>query len=244
MNVVQTFGGNAPYWGYSESPLIVGDRIVLNAGGRRASIVAIDKAEWQDAVAEPRRRGRRIRRRCCCERAVCAGRVLHRAARARGRSARRPAAVELQPKRRTTPPTSRRRSSAARACSSRRTTAPARRCSTSRRRATSRRRRGVFHARDAQPSRELGARRRHDLWLLEQHPHGAQFRHRSDGVAKPQRRERFADLRRRRLYLYSENGDVGLAEAAPDGYRERGRFSIDAVNEPRPGRIRSSRTAN
>jgi outer membrane protein assembly factor BamB len=51
VNVVQTFGGQTPYWGYSESPLIVGDRIVLNAGGRRASIVAVAKADgktlWQ-----------------------------------------------------------------------------------------------------------------------------------------------------------------------------------------------------
>jgi outer membrane protein assembly factor BamB len=58
VNVVQTFGGETPYWGYSESPLILGDRIVLNAGGRRASIVAINKADgktlWQahnDAAA-------------------------------------------------------------------------------------------------------------------------------------------------------------------------------------------------
>ena len=40
-----------PYWGYSESPLIVGDRILVNAGGSRASIVAISKADgstlWQ-----------------------------------------------------------------------------------------------------------------------------------------------------------------------------------------------------
>ena len=28
------------------------------------------------------------------------------------------------------------------------------------------------------------------------------------------------------LYLYSENGVVGLADAAPEGYRERGRFQI------------------
>jgi outer membrane protein assembly factor BamB len=52
VNVVQTFDGSAPYWGYSESPLVIGDRIVLNAGGRGASIVAIDKVNgktlWQN----------------------------------------------------------------------------------------------------------------------------------------------------------------------------------------------------
>jgi outer membrane protein assembly factor BamB len=52
VNVVQQFGGTTPYWGYSESPLIVGDRIVLNAGGRKASIVAVNKADgktiWQN----------------------------------------------------------------------------------------------------------------------------------------------------------------------------------------------------
>lgn len=52
INVVQQFGGMTPYWGYSESPLIVGDRIVLNAGGRRASIVALNKLDgttlWQN----------------------------------------------------------------------------------------------------------------------------------------------------------------------------------------------------
>jgi outer membrane protein assembly factor BamB len=52
VNVVHTFGGLVPYWGYSESPLVLGDRIILNAGGRRASIVAISKADgktlWQN----------------------------------------------------------------------------------------------------------------------------------------------------------------------------------------------------
>lgn len=43
VSLTRTFGGSVPYWGYSESPLIVGDRILVNAGGRRASIVAIDK---------------------------------------------------------------------------------------------------------------------------------------------------------------------------------------------------------
>jgi outer membrane protein assembly factor BamB len=51
INLVDKFAGVNPYWGYSESPLIVGDRILVNAGGRRASIVAINKADgatlWQ-----------------------------------------------------------------------------------------------------------------------------------------------------------------------------------------------------
>jgi outer membrane protein assembly factor BamB len=52
VNLVQQFGGTTPYWGYSESPLIVGDRLIVNAGGRRASIVAINtqdgKTLWQN----------------------------------------------------------------------------------------------------------------------------------------------------------------------------------------------------
>jgi outer membrane protein assembly factor BamB len=51
VNVVQKFGGANPYWGYSESPLVVGDRILINAGGSRASIVALSKTDgatlWQ-----------------------------------------------------------------------------------------------------------------------------------------------------------------------------------------------------
>src|SRR5918994_1511893 len=51
INIVQKFGGVNPYWGYSESPLIVGDRILINTGGRRAGIVAVAKADgatlWQ-----------------------------------------------------------------------------------------------------------------------------------------------------------------------------------------------------
>ena len=51
VNIVQKFGGVNPYWGYSESPLIVGDRILVNTGGRRAGIAAVAKADgstlWQ-----------------------------------------------------------------------------------------------------------------------------------------------------------------------------------------------------
>jgi outer membrane protein assembly factor BamB len=52
VDFVDVFGGITPGWGYSESPMILGDRIILNAGGRRASIVAINKADgktlWQN----------------------------------------------------------------------------------------------------------------------------------------------------------------------------------------------------
>jgi outer membrane protein assembly factor BamB len=52
VDVVDVFGGITPGWGYSESPLILGDRIILNAGGRRASIVALNKTDgktiWQN----------------------------------------------------------------------------------------------------------------------------------------------------------------------------------------------------
>jgi outer membrane protein assembly factor BamB len=53
LNVVQKFGGVTPYWGYSESPLIVGDRIILNAGGRRAAIVALNKSDGETIWQQP-----------------------------------------------------------------------------------------------------------------------------------------------------------------------------------------------
>ena len=43
VNVLETFGGRNISWGISESPLVLGDRVLVNAGGRRASIVALDK---------------------------------------------------------------------------------------------------------------------------------------------------------------------------------------------------------
>ena len=43
VNVVREHGGIVPYWGYSESPLVVDDRVLVNVGGRGASIVAFNK---------------------------------------------------------------------------------------------------------------------------------------------------------------------------------------------------------
>jgi outer membrane protein assembly factor BamB len=40
---VSEFGGGIPRWGYSESPLIDGDRLIVQPGGRGASVVALNK---------------------------------------------------------------------------------------------------------------------------------------------------------------------------------------------------------
>jgi outer membrane protein assembly factor BamB len=43
MNVLKRFGGQNPNWGISESPLVIGDKLLINAGGPDASIVALNK---------------------------------------------------------------------------------------------------------------------------------------------------------------------------------------------------------
>lgn len=45
MNVLQKFGGSNITWGISESPLVVGEKLLVNAGGKDASIVALNKAD-------------------------------------------------------------------------------------------------------------------------------------------------------------------------------------------------------
>ncbi len=44
-NVAQKFGGEIPQWGYSESPLIDGGRLIVMPGGRGASVVSLNKAD-------------------------------------------------------------------------------------------------------------------------------------------------------------------------------------------------------
>ncbi len=41
---VKEFGGSVPRWGYSESPLVDADRLIVTPGGRGASVVALNKA--------------------------------------------------------------------------------------------------------------------------------------------------------------------------------------------------------
>ena len=45
MNVLQKFGGSNITWGISESPLVVGDKVLVNAGGPGASVVALNKKD-------------------------------------------------------------------------------------------------------------------------------------------------------------------------------------------------------
>jgi outer membrane protein assembly factor BamB len=42
-NLLRRFGGSNIQWGLSETPLFDGDRLIVNAGARDASIVALDK---------------------------------------------------------------------------------------------------------------------------------------------------------------------------------------------------------
>ena len=44
-NVLKDFGGSNITWGISESPLVIGNKVVVNAGGQGASIVALNKAD-------------------------------------------------------------------------------------------------------------------------------------------------------------------------------------------------------
>jgi outer membrane protein assembly factor BamB len=45
LNVLEKFGGRNITWGISESPLVVGDKLLVNAGGPGAGIVALNKKD-------------------------------------------------------------------------------------------------------------------------------------------------------------------------------------------------------
>jgi outer membrane protein assembly factor BamB len=48
VNVLQKFGGSNIQWGLSESPLVLSDRILVQASGRGAAIVALRKADGSE----------------------------------------------------------------------------------------------------------------------------------------------------------------------------------------------------
>ena len=45
MNVLQKFGGSNIQWGISESPLVIGEKVLVNAGGPGASVIALNKKD-------------------------------------------------------------------------------------------------------------------------------------------------------------------------------------------------------
>ena len=45
INILQKFGGENHRWGISESPLVIGDKVLVNAGGRDASVIALNKKD-------------------------------------------------------------------------------------------------------------------------------------------------------------------------------------------------------
>ena len=173
INLIQKFGGRNPYWGYSESPLIVGDRILVNAGGPRASIVAIAKADgatlWQNHGDEAGYSSPMLMRTGSLNQVIFFtgsrtlavdprdGRLLW----SYNKAANGTANIATPIVRGTRVFLSSDYGTGARAARH------------SRRRQPGVGQRGLLHARHAQSSRQLGADRRPPLRLLQQHPHRA-----------------------------------------------------------------------
>lgn len=55
-NLVKDFGGSVPRWGFAESPLVDGNKVVVTPGGREATLVALDRMTgdviWKSAVPQ------------------------------------------------------------------------------------------------------------------------------------------------------------------------------------------------
>jgi outer membrane protein assembly factor BamB len=55
-NLISDFGGTIPRWGYSESPLLDGEKVIVTPGGSDATLVALNKQTgetiWKDQVPE------------------------------------------------------------------------------------------------------------------------------------------------------------------------------------------------
>jgi outer membrane protein assembly factor BamB len=55
-NLISDFGGTIPRWGYSESPLVDGDKVIVTPGAKDATLVALDKKTgetiWKDKFPE------------------------------------------------------------------------------------------------------------------------------------------------------------------------------------------------
>ena len=94
-------------------------------------------------------------------------------------------------------------------------------------------RESLFHARDAQPPRELGARRRLSLRVLERHPDGHALRQRPGRLEGSQRRQGLARVRRRPpVSVQRRTAWWAWPRRRPTAYREHGRFQIKTGSLP------------
>lgn len=232
VDLVREFGGSVPNWGFSESPLVVDDRVVVNAGGRDASVVALraqdgrllwktpgDGAAYSSAVVAEVGGLRQVvvfTARGVVGVALADGRLLWDYARVSNRVANVATPVVRGPR--------------------------------------------VFLSSDyGTGGALLGLSRDGDrVAAVEQWFSRAMRNHHSSSVLVGEYLYGFSSAiltamrfdsgevawRDRsvgkgslvvadgRLYLFSEQGVVGLAEAAPEGYRERGRFRIETGAQP------------
>jgi outer membrane protein assembly factor BamB len=228
VNVVQQFGGVNPNWGYSESPLVIGDRLLVNVGGRRASIVAFDKQSgqplWQQHSDEPGYSSPMLLRTGSLAQAVFFtgsrviavdprdGRLLWSYDRVSNRTANIATPVV--------------RENRVFLSSDYGTGAAL---------LTVRAAGNIAAADEVYFTREMRNHHASSI-LVGDHLYGfsssiltamqfdsGQVAWRDRSVGKGSLA--YAD---QRLYIYSENGVIGLADASPSGYRERGRFQIDS----------------
>jgi outer membrane protein assembly factor BamB len=227
-NVLREFGGSNITWGLSESPLIVNDRVLVQAGGSNASIVALNKTNgsvlWRQHNDEPGYASAVLVQVGTTQQAVffTAGRALGVSVRdgrelwSYDRVANRTANIA-------TPVVAGNRVFLS---SDYGTGAALLELSASGARE-------VYFTRDMRNHHSSSV-------LVGDHLYGfsssiltamrladgtVAWRDRSVGKGSLI----YAD---QRLYLYSENGVVGLAEPTPDGYREHGRFRIQAGSLP------------
>ena len=192
-------------------------------------MVALDKMTGQDALDQQgaERRGRL----CVADRRRRAGRPNGHDAHRRGRRRRsrvgRQADVAVSGASPTARPTSRRRSSPTTRCSTPRPTAPAARCSGCAPKAERCRAQEIYFTREMQNHHGgvvlvngyLYGFNNSILTCLDFATGKMMWRHRSVGKGP----STYADGH---LYILSEDNVVGLAEASPAGYREKGRFEI------------------
>ncbi len=232
VNAVEKFGGANIQWGLSESPLVLGDRILVSPGGNGASIVALRKTDgsliWKSQADEPgyssavlhEAGGIREAIYFTGERAlginVETGKVLWSYNQVANRTAN--IATPLV------------RGNRVFLSSGYGTGAALLELTPSK---------GGVDARQVYFTREMRNHHASSV-IVGEHLYGfsdailtamkfdtgeVAWRDRSVGKGSVV----FAD---ERLYLYSEGGVVGLAEATPEGYREHGRFQIQAGNLP------------